>query len=58
MKADVCRALSLVYVRQRDYVGASMIILMGEPRPISLMMRHCDALSAAAETERMFSNHA
>ncbi|MBL8678314.1 MAG: hypothetical protein JNK05_04070 [Myxococcales bacterium] len=58
MKADVCRALNLVYVRQRDFAGASMIIMIGEPRPGWLMMRHCDALSVAAGTERVFSNYA
>lgn len=56
-KVEVVRALSLVYVRQGDFTGASMTIMMGEPRASSLMMRHTDALCVAAAVPTVFSNY-
>lgn len=57
MKAEVCKPLSLLYVRKGDFVGASMILALGESRQIWQLMRHSDAIAQAAGTERTFSNH-
>jgi hypothetical protein len=56
-KVEVAQALSVLYVQDGDFAGASMILANGDPRPIWQMMRHCDALSIAAGTERAFLNH-